>query len=123
MALLGKPEVPELDELCVRLNVCLKALQAGRQIPDDTTEAEEMETLFPKPLPIAFEFDSPPQHLEPPSKTRWKYQTGFDGFGFQKWDNIPELFRITTWMFAHGEARFRTSRLGWVRNAAHDLTD
>ena len=113
----------ELDELCVRLNVCLKALQACRQIPDDTTEAEEMETLFPKPPPIVFEFDSPPQYLDPPTKTRWQYQTDFDGFGFQKWDNILELFRITTWMFALGEAKFRTGRLGWVRNAAHDLTD
>jgi len=32
-----------------------------------------------------------------------------------------ELFRITTWTFVLGEARFRTIRLVWARTATHEL--
>jgi hypothetical protein len=32
-------------------------------------------------------------------------------------------FRVTSWIFADGEAEFRTALFGWVRTANYNLTD
>jgi hypothetical protein len=77
----------EVNDLCNQLNVCLKALKTGQPITDESVEAVE----HFKPEAIVFGFDSPPQHLEPP-KSRWHYQTDYNGIGFQKRgeDTMPD---------------------------------
>jgi hypothetical protein len=66
----------ELNDLYNQLNVCLKALKTGRPFTDETMENY-------RPEPVVFGLDSPPQHPEPP-KSRWYYQTDYNGLGFQK---------------------------------------
>ena len=172
----------ELDDVCDQLNIFLGTLKA---------EAAGIPAQWDVPVPIVFDINiSPPQHIEPPSKSRWHYQTDFNGIGFQKrgedkirdilrslyravTDNgiiglfalaiigailreekpvdgevwclvliylsplvlyglyriamvlyhFVEWFRVTTWMFAHGEAEIRTVRFGSVRTANYKLTD
>ena len=64
----------ELDALCNQLNVFLGALKA---------EAAGVLAKWELPKPMVFTLTSPPQHIEPPPKCRWHYQSDFDGFGFR----------------------------------------
>jgi hypothetical protein len=169
----------ELDTLCAQLNIFLGTLKA---------EAAGVPAKWEVPEPIAFRLDSLPQHIvEPPTNSRWHYQTEFNGVGFQKqgedtigdiigslfwavfvngivgvfvleifsvlnperklvetwwygmlamspfiayglfrigvaWYYFLELFRVTTWTFAYGEADFCSVRFGSRRTAQHHLT-
>jgi hypothetical protein len=103
----------ELDALCDQLNVFLGTLKAERAGVPAQWEVPEA---------IAFDFDSPPQHLAPPPACRWQYQTDyFGGVSFTK-RNVFDFFGATTWTFAHGEAECRTARFGFARTAQHKLT-
>jgi len=160
-----------IDDLCDKLNAFLRKLK--------TVDIPEEHRGIPEP--IAFGLDSPPQHLEPPSKSRWHCQTNFEGFVFQKrgedtmgdvigglvfsgfplgiaiiiafvnreelmvlgsihiilsffvlpglfygamaLNHVLELFRVTTWTFVLGEARFRTIRFVWAHAATYELGD
>ena len=61
----------EINDLCEQLNALLNRLKTAG-VPAKWEES------------FTFGFDTPPQHLELPTKSRWHYQTDFDGIGFQK---------------------------------------
>ena len=65
----------ELIKLCEQFNRFLLTLKPEARVP----EKWEM------PDPIVFALDSPLQHVEPPSKSRWSYQMGYNSVGFHKW--------------------------------------
>jgi hypothetical protein len=99
----------EVDDLCDYLNVflgTLKAKENGVPVQCELPDA------------VTFAYNAPPQHIEPPPKCRWHFQTNFDNIGFQKRD----WFRTTTWTFTRGEAEYRTVRFGRVRTVHHSLT-
>jgi len=87
----------ELDNLCASLNALLVKLK---------TEA------WPTPWdgipePVVLAINSAPQRLEPPPKSRWRYQEEFDGFSFQKrggsnsWEIIVYfIFAVVSGIFA-----------------------
>lgn len=74
----------EIDDLCDQLNAFLVKLKTGGL----STKWNGI------PEPITLGFNSSPQHIEPPLKCQWCYQTDFDGFGFQKRgaDNTENFF-------------------------------
>ena len=65
----------EVGWLCSRFNIVLWSLKAGET---------EVPAKLEVPAPIVIEIDSPPQYLEPPLKTRWRYQTEYKGISLQK---------------------------------------
>jgi hypothetical protein len=169
----------EMNNLCDQLNIFLGTLKA---------EIAGVPVQWKLPEPIKIELDTPVQHLELPTESRWRNHTDYFGsVGFQKhgedkigdiigsflsaafvngivsifvlelfgvlkperqlqgatwwgflafltpfilWglrtivvvlNHIFEWFRITTWIFAHGEAGFHTARFGSRRAANHNL--
>jgi len=113
LPLLTKESKKELNALCDHLNIFLGTLKAAKSgVP----------AQWELPEAMTFDFDSPPQHLDPPPKSQWLYQTDyFDGVVFKK-RNFLDFFGTTTWTFAHGEAEYRTVRFGWGRTTNHSLT-
>jgi len=86
----------ELDTLCDQLNIFLGTLKA---------EVARIPAQWDVPEPIMFDFTSPLQHLEPPPKSRWYYQTDFDSIGFQKKgeDTIVDIIGLLFWaVFVNG---------------------
>lgn len=82
----------ELEGLCNQLNVLLGVFKAER----DGVPVE-----WELPEPILFELHTPPLQLEQPSKSRWKYQTDFNGItckkrggGYKIWDTIILFSRV-----------------------------
>ena len=172
------PPESEIDNLCNRLNGFLGTLKE---------ESIELPAKWEAPAPMVLGLESPPQHLEPPAKSRWQYQTELAGLCFQcrgkgriskffvwiltavlyngllipfvlamcgviepdnplegldwwfllfivigvgiggivfcvvAFNSFLNLFRRTSWRFAHGEAVFHTARIR-SRTTHHDLT-
>jgi hypothetical protein len=76
--------VKEIDDVCEQLNAFLVKLKTAG-VPAKWGGIPE---------PIALELNSSPQHLEPPPKSRWHYQSNYEGVGFQKrgGDKIEDFF-------------------------------
>jgi hypothetical protein len=74
----------EIDAVCEQLNAFLVKLKTEGV----STKWEGISE------PIALEINSSPQHLEPPPKSRWHYQSDYEGFGFRKrgGDNVEDFF-------------------------------
>ena len=67
------PPESEIDNLCNRLNGFLGTKEESIELP----------AKWEVPAPKVLGLDSPPQHLKPPTKSRWQYQTELAGFCFR----------------------------------------
>ena len=88
------------DQISDQLNIILGTLKA---------EVAGVPAEWELPEPILFELNEPPQHLEPPPRTRLQYQSDFNGVGFTKRgeDRVGDIIRsLIPAVFVNGVVAF-----------------